>query len=693
MSKFISRKYLYSLILSILLVGMQAVFAQNFNNNLLKADVNKNSLGGVKVTLYTSKPYKDSVVANKKSDNEYVILMPETANSLTSKPSLNSASDIVRNVEVKTQQYNGNVKGYTKIVITTTKPVEVVPQVQTLNTSSYALSEKEYKELLTQSTKNKNVVKKEIKPIVAVKKEVVAKSPVKTTAKPLQKNAALATSKISNKLKAVTAEAPKKSKTLRKEKTYEKITTIKKHKNISPRRVAQKTEPVVKRKLVAKPLAVTKKSEEKKVVQSSQPPIAPVVEQKVATAPVVQQPVPHSTSITPVETKKTIINKPQANNSRFHQIGIVLTEYVPGLTQERLHKIKTLVTNNLYNLIAAISIGFIVLLLIARKMTKSIKAHKQDFLKNLEDKPFVPSDIESKISEDMTWKEKFQTYVDATSPDVPEQEEVAETTPVVSNEDLDELFGSEIPEEITSTAESEVVQMNSEVSTLIEEAEDILTAEEEVKQTIVPDRLESDSFLSELDQVVGGTYNIKEEASFEDIFGEDEDIGIPEAAIQSPEATYDEVEDIFEEELAENELIKEGLLGEKFIENEVEEFGLNAEDTAFPYPPLEPVPPVVSESPFESVVEAEPDEVVKSEFEIDEGKYFYLVDYDDKTSLIGQIDDEIFVLKSFDSRVDDKLQARLNEQKGGTSSYMTRVGNYKALVEVTPDNMNLLIEL
>lgn len=687
MSKFISRKYLYSSIICILLVGMQSVFAQNFNNNLLKADVNKNSLGGVKVTLYTSKPYKDAIVANKKSDNEYVILMPETANSLTSKPSLNSASDVVKSVEVKTQQYNGNVKGYTKIVITTAKPVEVVPQVKTLNTSSYALSEKEYKELLTQSTKNKSMVKKETKPIIAVKKEAAVQSPVKQ----VQKNPALSTSKFSKKNKEVAVVEPKKIRTSPKETTYKVSRTSIKHKAAYSRRTLQKTEPIVTKKLVEKPIkrpvATPKQSEVKKVMPTVQSNVVTPVEQKPEA---VQKPVVAPVSVPTVETKNTVVNKPPTKSGRFNQMELVLVEYVPGLNPERLHKIKTVVKNNFYNLMATFAITFMVLLLIARKMTKSMKGNKQDFLKNLDDKPFVPTDIESKISDDMTWKEKFQTYVDATSPNLPEEElaneeeQQIDIKPVVSNEDLDELFGSDISKEVPSTAESEVLQMDSEISSLIEEVENIITetVEEETttaeKETIVLDRLESDSFLSELDQVAGGTYNIEEEASVEDVFGEDEDTGIPKSDIQDTEVTYDEVEEIFEEEL---------------IENEAEEFGLNIEDKEFPYTPVEPEPPVTPVIQAEDFVETEPEEVVKSEYEIDEGKHLYLVDYDDKTSLVGQIEDEIFVLKSFDSKVDDKLQARLNEQKGSTSSYMTRVGNYKALVEVTPDNMNLLIEL
>lgn len=674
MSKFISRKNIFALIFCILLVGMQSVFAQNFNNNLLKADVNKNSLGGVKVTLYTSKPYKDSVVANKKSDNEYVILMPETANSLTSKPSLNAASDVIRNVEIKTQQYNGNVKGYTKILITTTKPVEVIPQVQTLNTSHYVLSEKDYKELLAQSAKTKPAVKKEIKPVVAVKKEVVAPKSNKAVIEKAQKSNSSITSKITNKIQSIAKNDSRRKRVTQERETKVSTKNVIKHRKNRHATFAQKTEPVVTKKVAKKEIKIEKPKEIAKVVPEVQPAVKPpVAETKVATQPtekIISAPV----------TAPPVAKMPkQFNNIKLHQVGLVLTEYVPGVTPARLHKAKALAKSNFYNLIAIFSIGFIVLLLIARKMTKSMRGNKTSFVKNLEDKPFVPTDLESKISDDMTWKEKFQTYVDSTSPNITDED--IEIKPVSSNEDLDELFGSETKEE-TNIAESEVIHMDSEVSSLIKESESIIN-EENVVPTSATEKFEDDSFLSELDQISGGNYNFDEEASVEDVFGEDEDTGIPVPVVE------------------------ESIEEEPLIDLEAERFLLNPEDTELPSHPevapiplvqeLSAVPPIVAPmdetSALDELVAEEPEEVVKSEFEIDDGKYFYLVDYDEKTSLVGQIDDEIFVLKNFDFKVDDKLQARLNEQKGNTSSYMTRVGNFKALVEVTPDNMNLLIEL
>lgn len=77
---------------------------------------------------------------------------------------------------------------------------------------------------------------------------------------------------------------------------------------------------------------------------------------------------------------------------------------------------------------------------------------------------------------------------------------------------------------------------------------------------------------------------------------------------------------------------------------------------------------------------------------IDKNKGFYLVKYDGQTALIGYIKDEIFIINKFDKIYNPNLQARLNERKKNKSNYIVRIDNYKALVEVSDKDMNVLIE-
>lgn len=70
-----------------------------------------------------------------------------------------------------------------------------------------------------------------------------------------------------------------------------------------------------------------------------------------------------------------------------------------------------------------------------------------------------------------------------------------------------------------------------------------------------------------------------------------------------------------------------------------------------------------------------------------------LVQYKKEFSLIGYIDDNIFLLNKFDSLTSKEIRSRLSETLDNSDRYIVRLGNYKALVEVSDKNMELLLEL
>ena len=81
--------------------------------------------------------------------------------------------------------------------------------------------------------------------------------------------------------------------------------------------------------------------------------------------------------------------------------------------------------------------------------------------------------------------------------------------------------------------------------------------------------------------------------------------------------------------------------------------------------------------------------IVKSGYNIDSEKGFYVVNIDGVSALVGRIKDNIFVLKKFDQVVDKPIQVR---QDHG-SVYIVRVGGFKCLVDVSIDKMGTLIEI
>lgn len=70
-----------------------------------------------------------------------------------------------------------------------------------------------------------------------------------------------------------------------------------------------------------------------------------------------------------------------------------------------------------------------------------------------------------------------------------------------------------------------------------------------------------------------------------------------------------------------------------------------------------------------------------------------LVEFKKKYSLIGYINDEIFMLNKFDSLKTSEIRSRLSETVDNKDRYIVRLGDYKALVEVSDKKMELLLEL
>lgn len=119
----------YSLIILALLFISSVANANDLNTNeLLKMDVDQTSENSVKLNIYTDKPYNEQIIVNKKPDNKYVILLPETTNAMSTQPDFSNISNI-KNIDIKTQQYSSLPgKGYTKITIDSKKPIEIIPQ-------------------------------------------------------------------------------------------------------------------------------------------------------------------------------------------------------------------------------------------------------------------------------------------------------------------------------------------------------------------------------------------------------------------------------------------------------------------------------------------------------------------------------------------------------------------------------------
>jgi len=117
-----SEKLGITLLLALAFANFSAceVFA---NNTLSQVDVKKNSTDSLEFTLYTSSPYAENVVVTKKSDNKYVILMPNVNGTTTSKPDFSGVRDVVTDIDVRA--INDGANGYTKVTVITNRPVDI----------------------------------------------------------------------------------------------------------------------------------------------------------------------------------------------------------------------------------------------------------------------------------------------------------------------------------------------------------------------------------------------------------------------------------------------------------------------------------------------------------------------------------------------------------------------------------------
>ena len=124
-------------------------FIQADANSLTQLDIRKaNSASStVDVMLYTTTPYADSIAVTKKSDNKYVILMPNVSSAGGGKPDLSGIKDIVSDIDVKS--VNDGAGGYTKVTLITTKPLNV--RAHAKNSVPLTAEQKAYKNLIAQS--------------------------------------------------------------------------------------------------------------------------------------------------------------------------------------------------------------------------------------------------------------------------------------------------------------------------------------------------------------------------------------------------------------------------------------------------------------------------------------------------------------------------------------------------------------
>lgn len=299
------KRFLFTILAFILTTLTTFSVSDDFKNNLTKIDIVKTSENSYRIDLHTQKPYSTPIKVIKKGNNNYNILLPETNNSITS----GASNEDIKSVDVKLQPYAGQDinNGYTKIIITTNRELKLTTNVKAETKETNVIS----KEKLAQIDKEIEAIQKgtktDLKPSIENKESANEKIAQETTNKNIIKNEKIAQKTIAKTKKQATA----KNNTV--QKTNIKKTTVKKvaEKKQATKTVNKGTKP--QEKLAQNPI-----KNEKENVQNINKPAETKEETKEVSAPITNDIENKTNSVEPTQNiEETIladINAEQESN-------------------------------------------------------------------------------------------------------------------------------------------------------------------------------------------------------------------------------------------------------------------------------------------------------------------------------------------------------------------------------------------
>ncbi len=714
------------------------------DNTLNQVDIRKNSTDGLEFTLYTSSPYADNVVVTKKSDNKYVILMPNVNNASTAKPDFGYAKDVVTDVDVRA--INDGAGGYTKVTVITNRPVNI--KTNTANTSPVTQEQKEYRALIAQ----KKTSVQTPAPNTTQQKSAGFKLPEIQPTKTAQDIAASKTTKktAENTAKTVTKPAVSKiaSSANSQDSNIKKVSTT-------------KTEPV-KQKAEQKPTTNTEQTLNKntdapktKISENNQKILSSTAENIGKSLDVaIQIPSPQA------ETTETSSNIGQS-------AGIFISKLIHKMPQN-LPVTLVLVLVPLFCLISLFN-------LIRNSLIRS-QALKASFLNNIAKRRKPIQNYDNIINnENLSWQEKYQQYMDVsgerieamnkaqeaqnekytfiTKPDAIEevqqnqgtyqtiqqpesqsnmQPKVAASKPTkpepkaaqskfVTNSRLEKLErllhispNKEKTQIENDIIETENIPLSIENDNNIQLVQPTVSEDNAINESIKPIKLKAFAEKDTLEETRRNK-RIKHRRIQIELPQEGPHINLGDSELHTNHRMFKNanlsVSDLiatnnkflnkpeFKEDKNDYEVIS---VDEYFniMDNDKSKVTSSLSDVvANSLASIKPshtqntktsnITNPITKNQNETKADYLSGLIVKSGFNIDANRGFYLVSLDGKSAVVGRIGEEVFVLKKFDRNIDKPLQVRMDNP----NVYMVKADNFKSLVEVGQNNMGVLIEL
>ncbi len=804
------------------LMTLSPVMGDEFKNSVVNMKFTKDAAGNLRVNVVTAKPYNNPVFVNKKEDNRYVILLPETSNSMSGKPVIDNVAGTVSGVAIKTQPYSASgCKGYTKITITSPHPIRVSAHASVPIGSAPV-----------QVVKSKTTPAQTAKP-VAKPAQTVAKAPASPANKPITTLPPKPTKPVVTTTPKVAAQSAKTAQPVPKPSLpVVKTVTVTAKKQVSSKATNVENKIVknksttnkitLENKSVNKTKSATIKSTENKVVKPIKTKEKPIVAQKT------------------VEHTKTVV-KPKVEDDFdvMPQPDILIKEQkqmADELKQENETKPVDKASNNsntdfdimkLLMILSAIGLPILALIFILsmnKKMKQKLQMASVEAETPTEEPVHVAKPVEEQAieeaqnmlqeEEEILSDNEEQSFANIINEEQNEYSETIDSMPL--EQEIDEILDDNIHEELSEneaeTIEEDIVQENvteeveesplednildeielEEVTEEMEDAQatfggddevepqpvvaqddtvDVLSDEvaedtvDDIDETPDNDLVEVDETIDEniddiaeevvVDDDIESEEDIDEQSVSEDIEtlenGEDVDIELSDVKINEEPIASETPDDVLledtESEIEPKEIeeilseANEDISDDETVEQEIETEDLSTDEdnetvdeVEEEYTPdgfiTEFEPDIDDDSvfeelrsdsldftkqeepdeePIEIVEEAQDDEVfdelrdeyvtvdgltVLSKADLTETSGFYLVNFENFSSLIGYINEEIFVLKTFDEFVNNEIYVKVAEQLSDkVLRYIVKIGLYKMVIEVTDKKMSHLIDL
>lgn len=647
-----------ALLLAIASAPVSGTFA-NGGNNLVQLDLKKSSNNSVNVTLFTSNGYNDNVMVRKKSDNKYVILIPKVQSSGYSASNLNGVRDLVSNVDVKT--VNDTNGGYTKVTLITTKPLDIKTSAQ--KSSPVTEEQKEYKTLIAQANAVKNNIGKQ---------ETPQQKHAQKTEITVNKAAASVTQK-ANKTTTQTNSA----KQIEKQKNAPKIKLT----EVNPQAKKEKQDRQIRRAQLAE---LIQEVEQEKIAEHI--PDKTVATTVPASAPVVNN--------VPVQEVKDIKEMPKVEQPKKTSI---------------LSKIKHKAKKGLkpVGITLASLFGLIFISRLIRAIAATTKEVKASFVEQLAQNHSSSESFKyNNITDDdeLSWQEKYKRYLDASAKPVPRAGNKGNYTFIKTpaepvrklnrkRNDLEKMV-TEIAKSHTNEIQPEIVEVQNEDDAIQKAIKfKAFDSHRATLDTTSRDKIRSRFKKYENELPLHEQKNVELGKSIlhsnpRKLKGANLDV----ADVDKNRIKYDPSDYIMSS-------VDEYL---SILDKESEKA---PQQVSIEQTPVLPAVKAIDKTEIRPIAKSQTNPItkqhsetkasylngliVKSGYNIDNNKGFYIVNVDGKSALIGKVNDEVFVLKRFDSNVTNPIQVRHDN----ANVYMVKAGGFKSLVEVTNDKMGVLIEL